>query len=324
MAQQTQNAAFAYDFEEPVRELDERIDELRRRAAEEARDFSDEIKDLEKERDEKLEEIFSNLSAYQRIMLARHPMRPQALDYAGLIFDDFMELHGDRRFGDDKAIVTGLARLSGRRIMLVAQQKGKEVSEKKERNFGMPEPEGYRKALHKMRLAEKFSIPVVCLIDTPGAAPSVGAEERGQGMAIAENIFTMSGLRTPLLAVVVGEGCSGGALGVGVVDRMGMMENAYFSVISPEGCAAILWKDRDKAPEAAQALRLTAPDMLDLGIADDIIDEPLGGAHRNPESAAEDLEEFLEQALDELNDIPIEKLLERRYKRYRDMGIYNS
>ena len=324
MAQQTQNAAFAYDFEEPVRELDERIDELRRRAAEEARDFSDAIKDLEKERDEKLEEIFSNLSAYQRIMLARHPMRPQALDYAGLIFDDFMELHGDRRFGDDKAIVTGLARLSGRRIMLVAQQKGKEVSEKKERNFGMPEPEGYRKALHKMRLAEKFSIPVVCLIDTPGAAPSVGAEERGQGMAIAENIFTMSGLRTPLLAVVVGEGCSGGALGVGVVDRMGMMENAYFSVISPEGCAAILWKDRDKAPEAAQALRLTAPDMLDLGIADDIIDEPLGGAHRNPESAAEDLEEFLEQALDELNDIPIEKLLERRYKRYRDMGIYNS
>ena len=324
MAQQTKNASFAYDFEEPVRKLDERIEELRRRAAEEARDFSDKIKELEQEREDKLEDIFSNLTAYQRIMLARHPMRPQALDYADMIFDEFMELHGDRRFGDDKAIVTGLARLNGRRVMLVAQQKGKEVGEKKERNFGMPEPEGYRKALHKMRLAEKFSIPVVCLIDTPGAAPSVGAEERGQGMAIAENIFVMAGLRTPLLALVVGEGCSGGALGVGVVDRMGMMENAYFSVISPEGCAAILWKDRDKAPEAAQALKLTAQDMMNYDIADDIVQEPLGGAHRDPETAANSVKEFLEKSLAELEEVSIDELLDRRYDRYRKIGIYDS
>lgn len=322
MFNRSQKEKFAYDFEQPVRELDKELEDLRYRQASDEEDLSARIEELEDERDEKLREIFGNLNAYQRVKLARHPLRPQSLDYIKEIFDEFIELHGDRRYGDDQAIVTGFARLEDRRVMIVAQQKGRDVEEKKRRNFGMPEPEGYRKALLKMRLAEKCGLPVVCFIDTPGAAPSVGAEERGQAMAIAENIYSMAGLKTPIVLVVVGEGCSGGALGVGVGDRFAMLENAYYAVISPEGCAAILWKDGDKAPEAAEALKLTANDMLEQGIIDEVLPEPLGGAHRNPRQTAETLKDYIGRTLDDLRETPVDDLVEERYQRYRELGVY--
>jgi len=322
MFNRSQKEKFAYDFEQPVRELEKELEDLRYRQASDEEDLSAKIEELEDERDEKLREIFGNLNAYQRVKLARHPLRPQSLDYINEIFDEFIELHGDRRYGDDQAIVTGFARLEERRVMIVAQQKGRDVEEKKRRNFGMPEPEGYRKALLKMRLAEKCGLPVVCFIDTPGAAPSVGAEERGQAMAIAENIYSMAGLKTPIVLVVVGEGCSGGALGVGVGDRFAMLENAYYAVISPEGCAAILWKDGDKAPEAAEALKLTANDMLEQGIIDEVLPEPLGGAHRNPRQTAETLKDYIGRTLDDLRETPVDDLVEERYQRYRELGVY--
>ncbi len=315
---------FAYDFERPILEIEKEIRTLAEQAASEHQDLSDRIEQLERQRDELLEQTFGNLTAYQRVCLARHPQRPHPMDYVRMIFTDFIELHGDRRFGDDAALVTGLGRLDDYDVMILAQHKGRETKEKMEANFGMPRPEGYRRALQKMRLAEKFGLPVVCLIDTPGAAPSVGAEERGQAMAIAENIFVMSGLEVPILLVVTGEGCSGGALGIGVGDRFAMLENAYYSVISPEGCAAILWRDGDKAPEAAEALKLTAEYMLEAGIIETIIPEPLGGAHRDPQRTAREVESWLSDTLDELTGEPIDRLLEERYQRYRDLGVYRE
>jgi len=292
--------------------------------AESGEDLGAQIEELTKERDRVLREISEGLSAYQRVKLARHPLRPQSLDYVRMIFEDFAELHGDRRFGDDKAILTALGRIQGRKLLLIAQQKGKDTAEKMKRNFGMPEPEGYRKAWLKMRLAAKFHLPIVCLIDTPGASPTVAAEERGQAMAIAENIFEMAGIRTPIIVLVIGEGCSGGALGMGVGDRFAMLENAYYSVISPEGCAAILWRDGEKAAEAAEAMKLTAADMLRLGIISEVLEEPLGGAHRDPEAAARTVEQYLVRTLDELSAIPLDSLVEERYARYRALGVYEA
>ncbi|MFW6456736.1 MAG: acetyl-CoA carboxylase carboxyltransferase subunit alpha [Planctomycetota bacterium] len=323
MGKTNKTGQFGYEFEQPVEELDQQIEELKQQPEEE-QDVEGKIRELEKERDSILKDIVDGLTPYQRVKLARHPKRPQSRDYIPIIFDDFMELHGDRRFGDDQAIITGFARIEKQRLMLIAQQKGRDTKEKMETNFGMPQPEGYRKALAKMELAEKFGLPVVCVIDTPGAAPAVEAEERGQGMAIAENIFRMAGLRTPIIILITGEGCSGGALGIGVGDRHGMLENAYYSVISPEGCAAILFRDSDKAGEAAKALRVTANDMLEFGVVDEIIEEPLGGAHRDPVATADNLRSYLRSTLDELNDIPMDQLLESRYKRYRSLGVYDA
>ncbi len=324
MAAETNQSDFAYKFEAPILEVEKRIKHLSERATSRHEDLSAEIEKLERERDRLLEEVFSNLSPYQRVRLARHPMRPQPMDYVRMIFTDFIELRGDRRFGDDRAIVTGLARLDEHEVMVVAQHKGRETREKVAANFGMPRPEGYRKALHKMKLAEKFGFPVVCLIDTPGAAPSLEAEERGQAMAIAENLFTMAGLRVPIVIVITGEGCSGGALGVGVGDRFAMQENAYYSVISPEGCAAILWKDGERAAEAAGAMKLTAADLIEAGIIDAVIPEPIGGAHRDPQRAARELERYLSDVLDELRPVPVGGLLEERYRRYRELGVYRT
>ncbi len=323
MEKNASDGQFTYDFEQPVAELDEQISLLEKELHEgagNAEELESRLGELCSRRDEMLAGIMQNLTPYQRVRLARHPDRPQSRDYIRGAFEEFIELHGDRRFGDDRAIVTGLASLEGRRVMIIAQQKGRETREKLETNFGMPQPEGYRKALVKMGLAEKFGIPVISLIDTPGAAPAVEAEERGQGMAIAENIYRMAGLRTPIITVITGEGCSGGALGIGVGDRHGMLENAYYSVITPEGCAAILFHDASKADEAARALRITAGDMKEFGIIDDIVPEPPGGAHRDPKAAVENVKKFLITALDELSGVPVEHLLSERYERYRCLG----
>lgn len=322
MGKTSQQGQFAYDFEHPVKELDEKIEKLQHETEGDEQQIEAQIEELEAERDELLKEIVDGLTPYQRVLLARHPQRPQSRDYIPRVFDDFLELHGDRRFGDDQAIVAGFARIQEHRLMLIAQHKGRDTREKMKTNFGMPQPEGYRKALAKMELAEKFRLPVVCMIDTPGAAPALEAEERGQGMAIAENIFRMAGLRTPIIILITGEGCSGGALGIGVGDRHGMLENAYYSVISPEGCAAILFRDSEQAGEAARALRLTAKDMLEFGVVDEIIEEPLGGAHRDLPATADNLREYILRMLGELKAQPIEEVLEARYERYRDLGVY--
>jgi acetyl-CoA carboxylase carboxyl transferase subunit alpha len=328
MANNSDNQRFACDFELPIVQLEEQIRELTQRAASEHGDLTERIEELELERDRLLEETFSNLTAYQRVQLARHPLRPHPTDYVEMLVEGFIELHGDRRFGDDGAVVTGFGRLDEHKVMIVAQRKGKETKEKMAANFGMPQPEGYRKALHKMKLAEKLGMPVVCLIDTPGAAPAVGAEERGQAVAIAENIYAMSGLRTPIVLLVTGEGCSGGALGIGVGDRFGMLENAYYGVISPEGMAAIFYKDPEegtkKAAHVAEAMKLTARDMLEAGIIDAIVPEPLGGAHRDPQHTARAVEAFLTDALDELAGVSIDRLLEERYQWYRRLGVYRE
>ena len=324
MARKPDQAKLAPEFELPVLELDRQISELREREAEKGEDHAGEIRELEAQRDQTLREIVEKLTPYQRVKLARHPLRPQSRDYIAKVFDDFLELHGDRRFGDDRALITGLARLEGQRLMLIAQHKGKDTKDKMAHNFGMPNPEGYRKALAKMNLAEKFSLPIVCMIDTPGAAPAVEAEERGQGPAIAENIFRMVGLRTPVAVLIIGEGCSGGALGIGVGDRFAMLENAYFSVISPEGCAAILWRDSEQAELAADAMKLTAQDMLEQGVSDCTIREPLGGAHRNPDEAAANIKAYLLDTLKSLREIPLERLLDERYQRYRSLGVFAS
>ena len=322
MSRNSNQDRFAYDFEQPIVEIEKRIRELTERAEGEAEEITEQVEQLEAERDRLLKEVFANLTAYQRVRLARHPLRPHPVDYVKRIFTDFIELHGDRRFGDDPAIATGLATLDEHRVLVVAMRKGKETREKIEANFGMPQPEGYRKALQKMKLAEKFRLPIICLIDTPGAACAVEAEERGQAMAIAENIFTMAGLAVPIIVVVTGEGCSGGALGVGVGDRFAMLENAYYGVISPEGLATILWKDAEKGPQAAEAMQLTAQHMLEAGIIEHIVPEPVGGAHRDPPATARNLEVYLSETLDELSAIPVDRLLEERYARYRRLGVF--
>ena len=312
------------DFEQPIAELEAKIEELRHVSVDSEINIGDEIARLQKKSRKLTESIFSSLSDWQIAQLARHPQRPYTLDYLPRIFTEFQELHGDRAFADDHAIVGGPARLDGRPVMIIGHQKGRDTKEKLHRNFGMPRPEGYRKALRLMRLAEKFGLPVLSFIDTPGAYPGVGAEERGQSEAIARNLFEASDLRVPLIATVIGEGGSGGALAIGVCDHLMMLQYATYSVISPEGCASILWKSADKAPEAAAAMGMTAARLHALGLVDEVIPEPLGGAHRDVEANAERLKSALAKNLERLERLPTEELLEARYRRLTAYGNFEE
>ncbi len=308
-------------FERPIEELEARLAKLERLAQEDPA-AKQEYQQLRRELVETIKRIYSSLTPWEIVEVARHPDRPMTTDYLALTFDEFVELHGDKLFGDDRAIRTGWAKLDNFKVMVVGHQKGKTTQERIQCNHGCAHPEGYRKAVAKMRLAAKFHLPVICLIDTPGAYPGVGAEERGQHQAIAEAMFVMSRLPTPIICVVIGEGGSGGALGIGVGDRVAMLQYAYYSVISPEGCAGILWKSESFKQQAAEALRMTAKDLLQLGVIDDILPEPLGGAHRDPHQMATTLKLYLRNQLRELTAIPIKELLERRYQRFRRMGTY--
>lgn len=308
------------DFEQPIAEFETKIQELRYASQGQAMNIEDEIRLLKEKSRAKTAQIFASLNPWQVAQLARHPLRPHALDYIPLIFSEFHELAGDRAYADDAAIVGGLARLEGRPVMVIAQQKGRDTKQKIRRNFGMPRPEGYRKALRLMQMAERFGLPLVTLIDTPGAYPGVGAEERGQSEAIARNLAVMSDLRVPILATVIGEGGSGGALAIGVSDRTLMLEYAIYSVISPEGCASILWKAAEKARDAAEALGITAPRLLEFKLIDAIVKEPLGGAHRDPGDMAQRLKQAWIAQLDGLAGVSAEDLVERRYQRLRRYG----
>ncbi len=312
------------DFEQPIAELEAKIDELRFVGDDSEVNLSEEIGRLQGKSRTLTENIFKNLSAWQIAQLARHPQRPYTLDYVESVFSDFQELHGDRMFRDDPAMVGGLARLEGKPVMVIGHQKGRDTKERVYRNYGMPRPEGYRKALRLMHLAERFAIPIVTLIDTPGAYPGVGAEERGQSEAIARNLYSMAGLRTPIVSVVIGEGGSGGALAVGVCDRLVMLEYSIYSVISPEGCASILWKSADKAETAAEAMGVTAERLFELGLVDEVLAEPLGGAHRQPAGMAEVLNNALVTALAAMEITPIETLLEQRSARLRNIGSFKE
>lgn len=309
------------DFEKPVIELEKKIEELKAFGAEKKIDISSEIKKLEEKLARIKKETYVNLSAWQKVQIARHPQRPYALDYIAAIMTDFIELHGDRLFGDDKAIVSGLAKIDNQKIVVIGHQKGRDTKENLKRNFGCAHPEGYRKALRVMRIAEDYNLPVIALIDTPGAYPGVGAEERGQAQAIALNLREMIGIKTPIIATVIGEGGSGGALGIGIADKVCVLENAYYSVISPEGCAAILWKNGSRASEAAGVLKLTGEDLLKMGIIDEVIPEPLGGAHRDPQKTAQGLKEALLKHLKNLKDQDKDKLVELRYQKFRNIGV---
>jgi acetyl-CoA carboxylase carboxyl transferase subunit alpha len=311
----------ALEFEKPLIKAQEELEELRKRQLlKNTQKISIAVTEQERKVEQLQGEIYDKLSAWQRVQIARHLNRPYMLDYAKLAFEDFLELHGDRHIGDDNAMPAGFATIGGRQVVLIGQQKGRDTKENLLRNFGSAHPEGYRKALRLMRLAEKFSLPVITLIDTPGAYPGIGAEERNIAEAIAFNLLEMMKIRTPMVSVVIGEGGSGGALGIGVTDRVLMMENAYYSVISPEGCAAILWKHRSHAPEAAEALKLSAPDLKELGIIDGIIPEPPLGAHHNHHIAAANLKAGVLTALDQLENLPIEILLQQRYEKFRAFG----
>lgn len=312
------------DFDKPIVELENKIAELRRFSAKKDIDLSVEINNLEKKLKNLKKEIYSHLSPWQKIQIARHPKRPTTLDYIRLITKDFIPLAGDRLFGEDKALLGGFAKIDDRKVVIMGHQKGKDTKENIERNFGCAHPEGYRKAMRLMHLAERFNMPVVCLVDTPGAYPGIGAEERGQAQAIAENIRDMFSLKTPVVVVVIGEGGSGGALGIGVGDRVLMFEYAYYSVISPEGCAAILWKDAAKREEAAKVLKLTASDLIGLGVVDEMIVEPEGGAHRNHEEAAESLKNSILKNLMVLSEMDTEVLCQARYARYRAIGVFTE
>jgi acetyl-CoA carboxylase carboxyl transferase subunit alpha len=314
--------AYALDFEKPLAELERQIDELKRISDERGMDVADEISTLEEKLAARRGEIYDALTPMQRVQVARHPRRPYTLDYLSSIFTDFIELHGDRLFRDDPAIVGGWARLNRQSVMVIGHQKGRDTKENIKRNFGMPHPEGYRKALRLMQAAARFHAPIITLIDTPGAYPGLGAEERGQSEALARNILEMSALPTAIISVVIGEGGSGGALALGVADRVLMFENSVYSVISPEGCAAILWKDATQRERAAEALKLTAADLIRLGLVDEIIPEPLGGAHFDPETAGESLRKALIKTLNELNKVRPEKLVKRRHDKYAAMGAF--
>lgn len=328
---------YQLDFEKPITELDRQLEELQTRLRMEARPADEapppgvvklqaQISALQDKRRKTLEDLYSNLTAWQTVRVARHPARPQTRDYVRMLCKDFQELHGDRRFGDDPAIVTGFGRLGSVKCLIVGHQKGKETSEKISCHFGCAHPEGYRKALRTMKLAEKFGLPIVTLVDTPGAYPGLGAEQRGQAEAIAVNLLEMSRLRTPIVSVVIGEGGSGGALGVAVADRVGMLSFAWYSVISPEGCAAILWKEANEQTNtaAAKSLRLTAKDNLELGLIDHVIPEPAGGAHREPLAAAEALRDWVLAELEHLKGLPTDELLRARYERFRRMGAFTE
>ncbi|MFH1395065.1 MAG: acetyl-CoA carboxylase carboxyltransferase subunit alpha [Candidatus Omnitrophota bacterium] len=316
--------AIVLEFEKPIIELENKIEELKKFTKDEKIDFSSEIQRLNERLETLKKEIFHKLTSWQKVQLSRHPDRPYTLDYINMIMEDFMEIHGDRHFYDDRALITGLARVNGCKIVILGHQKGRDMNENMERNFGCAHPEGYRKAMRVMRMAEKYNLPIVAFIDTPGAYPGIGAEERGQAEAIAYNLREMAGLKVPIVVFVIGEGGSGGALGIGVGDRIFVLENAYYSVISPEGCAAILWRERAKAPSAAEALKLTAPELLKLGIIDGIIKEPLGGAHRNPQNAADEIKSAIIKNLGELLELSQDELVSMRYKKYRDIGVYNE
>lgn len=310
------------EFEKPVVELEKKINELRVYSKEKQIDLSGEIGKLEIRLEKIKKDIFKNLNAWQRIQIARHPKRPYTLDYINLIATDFIELHGDRLFANDKAIVTGFAKIDSQKVCFIGHQKGRNTKENLIRNFGCAHPEGYRKAIRIMKLAEKFKIPIVIFIDTPGAYPGIGAEERGQAHSIAYNLREMSRLTIPVIVFVIGEGGSGGALGIGFGDRVCVLENAYYSVISPEGCAAILWRDKNKAPDAAEALKLTAKDLYKLGIIDEVINEPLGGAHRNPEACAMDIKKTTLKYIHQLKQLTTEQLLDYRYQKFRKIGKF--
>lgn len=312
------------DFEKQFIELDGVIREMRQLATEWGDSARQELKRLKRKRQKIFNETYTKLTPWQRTLLARHPDRPYTLDYVNLIFSDFIELRGDRKFADDAAIVGGLASMDGQKVIIIGHQKGRGTKENISRNFGMSNPEGFRKALRIMKFAEKFRKPVITFIDTPGAYPGLGAEERGQAEAIARNIYEMMILRVPILAIVTGEGGSGGALALGVSDRLLMLENSIYSVISPEACAAILWKDHTKAPDVASALRMTAQDLFKLKITDEILKEPIGGAHRNPVMTAHILRRAIIRHLKQLSSTPEDKLVENRYKRYRKYGVFRE
>jgi len=316
--------AYLLEFEKPLRELEKQLDALHQQSLENNIDVASELAAIEEKLEQTRRDIYSKLSPWQRVQVARHPKRPYALDYVAALCTDFQELHGDRQFKDDQALIGGTAFLDGRAVMIIAQQKGRDTRENILRNFGMPQPEGYRKALRLMKLAEKFGLPVLTFIDTPGAYPGVESEARHVSEAIAVNLREMAMLEVPSIAVIVGEGGSGGALGIGVTDRVLIFENAYYSVISPEGCAAILWKDRANAPRAAEALKLNAANLAELGVVDEVIPEPLGGAHNDPEKAAGALKYAIQKHLNDLLGLPTEKLLDLRYERYRALGQYRE
>ncbi len=310
------------EFERPVIELEQKIEEMRKYA--DNLDIADEIAKLEKKVDQLRESIFSNLTRWQRVQLARHPDRPYTLDYIGIMMQDFVELHGDRHFADDKAVVGGFASLDGRTVMVIGQQKGRDTKSNLYRNFGMMNPEGYRKALRLMQLAARFKKPVITLLDTPGAYPGIGAEERGQAEAIARNLFEMSHLPVPIVVAIIGEGASGGALGIGIGDRILMMENAWYSVIAPESCSSILWRSWDYKEQAAEALKLTAQDLVEQGIVDRVIAEPTGGAHRNPQKAVSLLKKAIIEELDDLAKLPPDKLVKKRIEKFSKMGAWKE
>ena len=312
------------DFEKPILELQRRLQDLKNHSDQHDLDFDSEVEAMETKIRETRRQIYDNLTAWQRVQLARHILRPFALDYVSRCFTDWVELHGDRVFGDDKAMPSGLAKLGSHRCVVITHQKGRDTKENVKRNFGCAHPEGYRKALRLMRLAEKFGLPVISLIDTPGAYPGIGSEERHISEAIAVNLREMMNLRVPTIAVVIGEGGSGGALGIGVSDRVLILENAYYSVISPEACSAILWKDRRHAAEAAEALKLTAQDLMGLGVVDEVVPEPEGGAHRDHDLAAANLGSALRRNLERLKTLPIEELMQKRYEKFRKLGKYTE
>ena len=312
------------DFEQPIADMQAKIDELRRVGFDNEINISEEIAKLEEKSRKLTESVFTTLTAWQISQLSRHPQRLYTLDYIELIFEDFHELHGDRTFADDPAIVGGLAKLGGTPVMIIGHQTGRDTKDKIFRNFGMPRPEGYRKALRLMKLAERFKLPIICLIDTPGAYPGINAEERGQSEAIARNLFEMATLKTPIICTVIGEGGSGGALAIGVGDRLMMLQYSTYSVISPEGCATILWKSADKAELAAEAMGITSDRLLGLSLIDEIIPEPLGGCHRDRENTAEAIARALKRSLAELKAIPLDTLLEKRYQKLMSYGVFEE
>ncbi len=315
---------YLLDFEKPLAALQEELERLKRLSDENKVPVAEEVEAIKLKIKKTKREIYAHLTPWQKVKLARHPRRPYALDYIRGIFENFQELHGDRRFGDDQALIGGIAYLQHRPVMVLGQQKGRDLKENVRRNFGCPNPEGYRKALRLMQLAEQFSLPVVSFIDTPGAYPGIGAEERHVAEAIAVNLREMSILKTPVVAVVIGEGGSGGALGIGVADRVFVFENAYYSVISPEGCAAILWKDATKAPDAAAVLKMSAADLKQRGVIDGILKEPLGGAHTDPKACIKTVKNLLEEKIPILMQLPIETLLQQRYEKFRRIGVFEE
>ena len=314
--------AVVLDFEKPIIDIQNKIDELKKMSEASGLDMNSQIQTFEKQAEDYKKELYSKLKPSQKLQIARHPERPKFLDYVDLICEDFVELHGDREGMDDRAIIGGLAKIDGKPVMIIGIQKGRNTKENLEYNFGMPQPQGYRKALRLMKHANKFNLPIITLIDTPGAYPGIKAEETGQGAAIAVNLREMSKLNVPIVAIITGEGCSGGALGLGVADSVMMLEHAYYTVISPEGCASILWRDAAKFADAAEALKITAKDLLEFDIIDEEIPEPLGGAHTNYQETADNMKKSIMNAIKELSKLSVEKLRERRYSKFRAMGKF--